>query len=63
MATKASTDSQTLVAAAQEAKGDPVKAERLYKLILAKDPGSNDEALSNYETALNGLGKLYRDHK
>jgi hypothetical protein len=42
---------------------DPSKAEKLYKEVLAKSPGSNQAALQDYENALVGLGELYRDHK
>src|SRR5215469_11734651 len=39
---------------------DPEKAEATYKDVLQRDPGSNDAALRNFETALIGLGELYR---
>ncbi|KAI5364252.1 putative proteasome component (PCI) domain, tetratricopeptide-like helical domain superfamily [Septoria linicola] len=45
------------------AKDEPQKAEAIYKDILAKPPGQNDKALRDFETALTGLGELYRDHK
>jgi len=45
------------------AKTDPTKAEVLYKDILSKGPGSGEAALREYETALMGLGELYRDQK
>ncbi|MCJ1246697.1 26S proteasome regulatory subunit rpn6 [Trapelia coarctata] len=45
------------------AKTDPAKAEALYKDILSKGPGSGEAALREYETALMGLGELYRDGK
>ena len=44
-------------------KTDPAKAEALYKDILSKGPGSGEAALREYETALMGLGELYRDAK
>ena len=51
----------------QEAKKlsetDSSQAEAIYKDILSKDPGNSDAALRDYETALMGLGELYRDHK
>ena len=57
-------DTEKRIAEAQTlAKSDPAKAERVYQEILSKDPGSNDAAVKNYETALVGLGELYRDHK
>ena len=45
------------------AKTDPAQAENLYKEILSKGPGSGEVALREYETALMGLGELYRDEK
>ena len=42
---------------------DPSKAEGIYKDVLSKAPGSNEQALRDYENALVGLGELYRDHK
>jgi len=45
------------------AKTEPAKAEALYKDILSKGPGSSEAALREYETALMGLGELYRDGK
>ncbi|MCJ1380896.1 26S proteasome regulatory subunit rpn6 [Xylographa soralifera] len=55
--TKRIDEAQTL------AKTDPAKAENLYKEILSKGPGSGEIALREYETALMGLGELYRDGK
>ena len=49
--------------ASEVAQNDPVKAERQYKAVLANDPGSDDTALTEYEAALTGLGRLYRDHR
>ncbi|KAI9674147.1 MAG: 26S proteasome regulatory subunit rpn6 [Caeruleum heppii] len=43
------------------AKSDPSKAESTYKEILSSGPRSSDAALKDYETALMGLGELYRD--
>ena len=43
------------------AKSDPPKAEAIYKEILSKGPGSGESALREYETALMGLGEIYRD--
>lgn len=45
------------------AKTEPAKAESVYKEVLAKSPGSNQAALQDYESALLGLGELYRDNK
>lgn len=42
---------------------DPSKAETIYKEVLSKAPGSNEAALRDYESALLGLGELYRDNK
>ncbi|KAI9856761.1 MAG: 26S proteasome regulatory subunit rpn6 [Trichoglossum hirsutum] len=44
-------------------KTQPVKAEAIYKEYLSKVPGTNEAALKEYETALVGLGELYRDQK
>ncbi len=49
--------------AQKTAKTDPTKAEALYKDILSKGPASGEAALREYETALMGLGELYRDQK
>jgi len=45
------------------AKSDPSKAEAIYKDILSKGPGSGEAALREYETALMGLGEIYRDQE
>lgn len=45
------------------AKTTPSEAETLYKDILSQGPGSGEAALREYETALMGLGELYRDGK
>ena len=42
---------------------NPQKAEGLYKQILSEEPGTGDAALRDYETALMGLGELYREQK
>ena len=52
-----------IVEAQKLAKTEPAKAEKLYKDILSKGPGSSEAALREYETALMGLGELYRDQK
>ncbi|KJX98854.1 26s proteasome non-atpase regulatory subunit 11 like protein [Zymoseptoria brevis] len=44
-------------------KDEPQKSEAIYKDILSKPPGSNDKAVREFESALIGLGELYRDHK
>jgi 26S proteasome regulatory subunit N6 len=45
------------------AKTEPSKAEQIYKEVLSTNPGSNEAAIKNYETALVGLGELFRDQK
>ncbi|KAL3463827.1 hypothetical protein BJX64DRAFT_276248 [Aspergillus heterothallicus] len=45
------------------AKKDASKAETIYKDILAQGPGSSESSSRDYETALIGLGELYRDEK
>lgn len=42
---------------------NPSEAEQKYKDILSQNPGSNEAAIKEYETALVGLGELYRDQK
>jgi 26S proteasome regulatory subunit RPN6 N-terminal domain len=42
---------------------NPSKAETIYKDVLSKAPGSNEQALRDYENSLVGLGELYRDNK
>jgi 26S proteasome regulatory subunit N6 len=44
-------------------KTDATQSESIYQEILSKDPGNSDAALRDYETALMGLGELYRDNK
>ena len=44
-------------------KTEPAEAEAIYKDILSHGPGSGEAALRQYETALMGLGELYRDNK
>lgn len=44
-------------------KQDPSKAESVYSEVLAKGPGSSEASQRDYETALVGLGELYRDAK
>ncbi|KAL2843634.1 hypothetical protein BJY01DRAFT_235577 [Aspergillus pseudoustus] len=45
------------------AKKDASKAETIYKDILAQGPGSSESSSRDYESALIGLGELYRDEK
>lgn len=44
-------------------KESPEKAEPIYKDILSNKPGASDAAVRDFETALIGLGGLYRDQK
>lgn len=56
--------SSAKIAEAKElSRGYPSKAEAIYKDVLSKAPGSNEQALRDYENALVGLGELYREHK
>ncbi|KAL8996234.1 MAG: hypothetical protein Q9169_004212 [Polycauliona sp. 2 TL-2023] len=57
------TDTKRIAEAQKLAKTDPSKAESIYKDVLSKGPGSGEAALKDYETALMGLGELYRDQK
>ena len=59
----APTSSTKIEEAQRLSKKDPAKAEAIYKDVLSKSPGSNEAALRDYETALMGLGELYRDSK
>lgn len=59
-----STSSEQTVAEAKKiSKTDPAQAEKLYKEVLSKPVGTNEAASRDYESALLGLGELYRDHK
>ena len=58
------TDNAKRIEEAQKlAKSDPAKAKAIYQEVLSKDPGSSDAAVKSFETALVGLGELYRDQK
>jgi 26S proteasome regulatory subunit N6 len=60
----AAADTSKRIEEAQKlAKTEPTQAEQIYKEVLATDPGSNEIAIKNSETALVGLGELYRDQK
>ena len=60
----AAEDTGKRVAEAQKlAKTEPSKAEEIYKEVLSTNPGSNETAIKHYETALVGLGELFRDQK
>lgn len=56
-------DSTRIQEAQKLSKTNPPKAEAIYEEILSKGPGSGEAALREYETALMGLGELYRDTK
>ncbi|KAF1973322.1 PCI-domain-containing protein [Bimuria novae-zelandiae CBS 107.79] len=57
-------DNGKRIAEAQKAaKTEPAKAEQIYKDVLSTNPGSNETAIKNYESALVGLGELYRDQR
>ncbi|KAI4244621.1 MAG: hypothetical protein L6R42_010402 [Xanthoria sp. 1 TBL-2021] len=56
-------DTKCIAEAQKLAKTNPSKAESIYKDVLSKGPGSGEAALKDYETALMGLGELYRDQK
>ena len=57
------TNEERVEQARRIAKSDPTEAEKLFKQVIEKPPGSNEAALRDYENALNGLGELYRDGK
>ena len=52
-----------IVEAQKVAKTEPAKAEQIYKDVLSTNPGSNETAIKSYESALVGLGELYRDQR
>ena len=54
------TIAERIAEAQKVVKKDPETAEATYKDVLQRDPGTNDAALRNFETALIGLGELYR---
>lgn len=56
-------NSKRIEEAQKLAKTDAPKAEAIYKDILSKGPGSGEAALREYESALMGVGELYRDSK
>lgn len=56
-------DTKRIAEAQKLAKADPSKAESVFKDVLSKGPESGEAALKDYETALMGLGELYRDQK
>ncbi|KAL5357998.1 PCI-domain-containing protein [Aspergillus floccosus] len=58
-----STTAQRIEEARALAKTDASKAESIYKEILAQGPGSSESSSRDYESALVGLGELYRDEK
>ncbi|KAL8967470.1 MAG: hypothetical protein Q9183_002906 [Haloplaca sp. 2 TL-2023] len=57
------TESKRIAEAKNLAKSEPSKAESIFKDVLGKGPGTGEAALRDYETALMGLGELYRDQK
>lgn len=59
----ATSSSQVLVEARDLVKTNPAKAEELYKQVLQHDIGKSESASRHFETALMGLGELYRDQK
>ena len=56
-------NSSRIEKAQKAAKDNPSEAEALYKEILSEGPKSGEAALREYESALMGLGELYRDGK
>lgn len=64
MAVPSAQEEAKRIAEAQKlVKSNPSKAESTYKAVLSKEPGTSDAAVKNFETALVGLGELYRDQK
>ncbi|KAE8390342.1 hypothetical protein BDV23DRAFT_172490 [Aspergillus alliaceus] len=58
-----STTAQRIEEARALVKKDSSKAETIYKDILSQGPGSTETSSRDYESALVGLGELYRDEK
>ncbi|KAL2008114.1 hypothetical protein VTN00DRAFT_8096 [Thermoascus crustaceus] len=56
-----STAAQRVEQARALSKQDASKAESIYKEVLAQGPGSTEASSRDYESALVGLGELYRD--
>src|SRR5690606_3376126 len=62
--TMAAADTGKRIAEAQKlAKAQPSKAEQVYKEVLSTNPGSNEAAIKNWESAPVGLGELFRDQR
>ncbi len=57
----ASKNSKRITEAQSVSKPDPKRAEEIYLDIILRGPESGDAGLHEYEAALMGLGKLYRD--
>lgn len=58
-----SSPSQRIQEAQTVAKTNPQKAGSIYKDALSKGPGSTEASSREYESALIGLGTLYRDQR
>jgi len=55
-------ESERVREAQKLAKQDPGRAETIYRDILSQPPSlTSDAAIREYESALIGLGELYRD--
>jgi 26S proteasome regulatory subunit N6 len=63
MAGSTAEDARKLVEAEKLSTTDSSRAEEIYKTILSGSPGTTEAAVKNVETALVGLGELYRDQK
>ena len=60
----AAADTGKRIAEAQKlAKSQPSEAEQIYKEVLLTNPGSNETAIKHWESALIGLGELFRDQR
>ncbi|KAF1985464.1 PCI-domain-containing protein [Aulographum hederae CBS 113979] len=62
-ASSAPEDAKRIEEAQKLSTTDAKQAETIYKEVLKKNPGSNESAIKNFESALMGLGELYRDQK
>ena len=57
------TNEQKIVEAKKVSKESPDRAESLFKEVLSTPPTANEASLRDFESALGGLGELYKDQK
>lgn len=59
---QAESNAQIIEEAKKASEKNPAEAEKLYRKILAEQPSTSEAASRDYETALLGLGELYKTH-